>query len=87
MKQTDKKWDSDYHFSHDEEKVVSTSTDSGERASDECCGDYSDNDIEYLWASALMSSSTVLPPPFYSKHPSSFSAKWDFLANPSVLDK
>lgn len=47
LKLSGRKWDSDYHFSHNEAKrEFTTSTDSGERASDECLGDY-DDDIEY----------------------------------------
>ena len=47
LKLSGKKWDSDYHFTHNEAKrEVTTSTDSGERASDEYFGDY-DEDIEY----------------------------------------
>ena len=50
-----KKWDSDFHFSHDEVKrEVFTSTDSGERASDECLGDYADVDMEFFCVRVIM---------------------------------
>ena len=75
LKLGDRKWDSDYHFSHNEAKrEFTTSTDSGERASDECLGDY-DDDID----------ATILPPPFCSTKPASFS-RWDFLSNSTALD-
>ena len=48
MRLGEKKLDSDFHFSHETKKEVNSSTDSGERASDECVGDNNPVDMEYF---------------------------------------
>lgn len=49
LKLNGNKWDSDFHFSHNEAKrQVFASTDSGERASDESLGDTAEVDMEYF---------------------------------------